>query len=152
MKNPVIWYVAFSPKKKTHWWSRKFGHVSVFGWTNETWIGLDLQRNEVDVRAFFTHDDTSDYISYMLTHFTVLKFGYALPVSKTFFQPMTCVSFVKHVLGVNSCALLPDSLFRILLRKYDAEIIDAAQSPPGDGSTEANADSSGGFQSEVDTD
>lgn len=123
VKNPVIWHVAFSPPKKGQWWGRRFGHVSVFGWTNENWIHLDLNNHEFDLRSFYAHDECEDYLSFMLTHYTVLKLGVTQSRSFNFFQPMTCVSFVKHVLGVNSCALLPDTLFRILIKKHGAEIV-----------------------------
>ena len=134
----MIWFLAFSPKKKGHWWGRRFGHVSLIGFENETWVNLDLQKSKVDVRAFYTFEDTNDYLSYLLAHFTVLKFGPALPKSHSFFAPMTCVSFAKHVLGVRSSALLPDGLFRILIRKYNAEIMYAAEDAGRDGSPEAS--------------
>lgn len=123
----MIWFAVFSPKKPEHWWARTYGHVALLGFSNETWVHLDLYREAVDVVPFFTHDEANDRLSYALTHFTVLKFGTAKPKSRAFFRPLTCVSFVKQVLGVRSCALLPDGLFRSLIRDYGAEIVNGSE-------------------------
>ncbi len=137
---PVIWHVAFSPKKRWHFWARKYGHVSIFAFTNETWVHLDLSRKNFDMRTFYAHDQVNDYLSFMLHYYTVLKFGEAKPVSNSFFAPMTCVSFVKHALGIKSRALRPDALYRILIDKYDAEIMNDTQGAEGNCGTKTSPD------------
>lgn len=135
MKDPVIWHVIFHPREKGDWWARRFSHVSLAGWTNETWIHLDLGRSEVDLRAFYAHDDVNDYLSSLLTHYTVVKFGAVDTPGQSFMRPLTCVSFVKHVLGVRSRALLPDQLFRILKSQYGAETLNEGENCRGNGGT-----------------
>jgi hypothetical protein len=116
----MIWFVVFHPKEEHQWWARDFGHVSLSGFENETWLHLDLGRPGVNVRTLFTHDDKMDYLSFLTAHHSVLQFGEARSKSHGFMRPMTCVSFVKHTLGVRSCALFPDQLFHILIRDHNA--------------------------------
>ena len=125
----MIWYVAFFPKKPEHWWAREFGHASLAGFDNQTWLHLDLRKDKTDIRLMFTKADTEDYLSFLLTHSTLLKFGPSIEAMKfkSYFRPMTCVGFICHTLGVSSRALRPDGLFRDLVRNYSAEIVSAAE-------------------------
>lgn len=117
------WFVVFHPKEKKHWWAGRFSHVSLAGFSNETWTHLDLKRGGVDVRVFYAYDDVQDYLSFLSAYHVVLKFGLPIATGKEWLRPMTCVGFVKHVLGVRSRALLPDQLFEILIRDNKAELI-----------------------------
>lgn len=118
----MIWYVVFHPRTKGHWWARQFGHVSLAGFSNETWTQLDLTRTGVDVRTFYAHDEVQDYLSFLSAHHTLIQYGKAQDVGGSYFQPMTCVGFVKHTLGIRSRALSPDQLFAILAKKHDVVI------------------------------
>lgn len=134
----MIWYVVFHPAKSL--WSRRFRHVSLAGYTNTTWIHLDLDRGGVVISPLYRYEDVQDYLSLLLAHYTVLHFGPARHEAAHFFRPMTCVSFVKHVLGVRSGALRPDRLFDDLVRKFNAKVLtDAAENPSGNAGTEATA-------------
>jgi hypothetical protein len=135
----MIWHVIFHPKDG-EWWTRRFGHVSLAGFQNETWVHLDLGREAVTVKPMFLHDETVDYLSTLLTYYTLLRFGPAKNQASSFFMPMTCVSFVKHTLGIRSRALLPDQLFHSLIRDHDAEVLNEnAKAPCGNGRTEASS-------------
>lgn len=125
----MIWFVVFHPKEKKHWWARQFSHVSLAGFSNETWTHLDLGRTGVDVRTFYAHDDVKDYLSYLTAHHAVLRVGPSLGPGHSFFQPMTCVGFVKHTLGVRCRALFPDQLFEILIREHNAVMMNESQYP-----------------------
>lgn len=131
----MIWHVIFHPKEKRHWWARRFSHVSLAGYHNETWVQLDLGRPGVDIRTFYAHDEVHGYLSYLTGHHTVLRFGEAVGPGRRFGRPMTCVGFVKHVLGVRSRALLPDGLFTTLIRDNNAVIVNETQATKRDGGT-----------------
>lgn len=122
----VIWHVVFHPGSLL--WSRNFRHVSLAGYSNETWLHLDLNRTGVSVSPIYHYQEVNDYLSYLAAYYTLVKWGPA-EVAPHFLAPMNCVSFVKHALGVRSGALLPDGLFQILTRKYKCEVINAPFSP-----------------------
>jgi len=118
----LIWHVVFHPGRR--FWSRRFCHVSLAGYSNDTWLHLDLQRHGVNAAAIYHHDEVQKYLEFLLTYYTVVKFGPSIPQpSRSFFGPMTCVSFVKHMLRLRSSALRPDTLFRDLLRIEGTEIV-----------------------------
>lgn len=127
----VIWHVVFHPGRCL--WGRQWRHVSLAGFTNQTWLHLDLGRGGVSAAAFFAHDEVQDYLSYLLAYYGVLKFGPSRGGMGAYGRPMTCVSFVKHVLGVRSGALLPDGLWRDLVRNHHAEIVNAPEGTERDG-------------------
>lgn len=131
----LIWHVVFHPGKT--WWSRKYRHVSLAGYSNDTWLHLDVNIKGVSVANLYHYDEVHDYLTYLVAHYHVLRFGPTLEKSRQFFSPLTCVSFVKHVLGVRSCALLPDGLERTLRLNYGAEVIHEGQGTSGNSGTEA---------------
>lgn len=135
----IIWHVIFHPGKSL--WSRRFSHVSLAGFSNETWLHLDVQLGGVNVASIFHHDEVKDYLTFLLAHYTVVRFGSAnaLP-ARTFFAPLTCVSFVKHTLRFRSCALRPDPLFKHLLREDNVKVLNETQGSGRDGGAEAAAD------------
>ena len=135
----MIWFVAFHPKRPEHWWARTFGHVSLAGYDNDTWVNLDLRREACNVTPIFKLEERVDFLSYLTAHSTVLKFGPSIKSASHFLRPMSCVSMTKHVLGVRSRALLPDSLFRDLRNNYSAEIMNEGQSTDRDRRSKAGA-------------
>lgn len=135
----MIWYAVFSPKQERHWWARKYGHVSLLGFENTTWTHLDLNRNGVQCHTFYAHDEVIDRLSFLMHYNAVLKFGPAHSKSH-FFQPMTCVAFVKHTLGIRSCALRPDGLYRSLVHDYNAEIVNENAEHAGNAGAKARPD------------
>lgn len=129
----MIWFVAFHPKRSEHWWARTYGHVSLAGFEDDTWINLDLRPNFFDATPIYKFEERNNFLSYLCAYSTVLKFGESLSDQSQFFRPMSCVSLTKHVLGVRSRALLPDGLFRDLRNNYSAEIMNEAQGATRDG-------------------
>ena len=119
----MIWFVVFHPRHPEHWWARRFGHVSMLGFEDGTYVHVDLRRAGVEVETFYRHDDIQNMLSYFLTHHTLVKFGPALGPGRVFGAPMTCVQLVKHTLGLKTRALLPDGLFRILTTQFKAEVM-----------------------------
>lgn len=132
----VVWHVVFHPGRLL--WSSRFRHVSLAGYSNETWIHLDLNRTGLSISPIYHYQEVDDFLTYILAYYTVVRFGPA-QVRPHFLAPMSCVSFVKHALGVRSGALLPDGLFRSLTRNHGCEVINARQQAEGDARAEAAA-------------
>lgn len=137
--NPgMIWHVIFHPGPS--WWSREFRHVSLAGYSNDTWLHLDLGNHGVTAAPIFAFEEVQDYLTLLLAHYTVLRFGPPLSERRHLLRPMTCVTFVKHVLGIRSGALRPDGLFRDLVQNYDAQVLnESRKAPSGNTGTEATA-------------
>lgn len=111
---PIIWYVCFHEGRSL--WGRRFRHVSLAGYAEDTWLHFDLHRTGVSVAAIYRYEEASLFREYLLANFAVVKVGFTETPGFNFARPMTCVGFVKHVIGLRSSALRPDSLFRCLLR------------------------------------
>lgn len=110
-------FLAFWPSTK--WWARKFSHVSVLKFENETWTLVDVDRHAVTIRSLYKRSDVDQMWSELSG--TVIVH---VPEGdgRAFFSPLSCVSFAKHAAGIRSRALLPDGLFRDLCRN-NAEIV-----------------------------
>jgi len=137
----LIWHVVFHPGRAL--WDQNWRHVSLAGYSVDslTWLHVDVQRAGVNVAMIYRHDEVEDYLTYLLSNFRVVRFGPSQVGSRSFFTPMTCVSFAKHVLGVRSSALRPTPFMRDLLDKYDAKVINGTvKSVNGNGSAETTAD------------
>lgn len=111
-------------------WSRRFRHVSLAGFSDGTWFHLDLTRRGVSASMIYRYDEVDDFLTYLLANYTVVRFGSG-QIAPHFLAPMSCVSFVKHALGIRSGALLPDALFRNLTRNYGCEVINDAEGAQG---------------------
>ncbi|MGB1214975.1 MAG: hypothetical protein ACPG4X_16525 [Pikeienuella sp.] len=135
----LIWHVVFHPGRSL--WGRKYRHVSLAGYSDTNWLHIDLHRRAVSCAMIFRHDEVEDYLSYLLTHYTVLRFGPARPSKGVLLRPMSCVSFAKHTLGVQSGALRPDSLLRDLCRDPNVQVLNDALSPPRNTATSVPASS-----------
>jgi len=134
----MIWHVIFHPGKA--WYAGRFSHVSLAGFCNDTWLHLDLTNEGVIASPIYAYDEVEDYLTLLLATYAVVKFGPSAGKSRSFFAPMTCVSFVKHVLGVRSGALRPDGLFRDLIDKFDARLLnEVPKATSGNAGTEATA-------------
>lgn len=118
-EGPVVWHACFHRGKS--WWGRRWQHVSLAAKTEETWVNLDLHRHGVSIATVYRYDDVQDYLSFLLTYYDVVRVERQKFIRRNFGHPMTCVSFVKHALGVRSGALRPDSLFRSLLEDHNGE-------------------------------
>lgn len=134
----MIWHVIFHPGKA--WYAKRFSHVSLAGFCNDTWLHLDLTDEGVIASPIYAYDEVEDYLTLLLAHYAVVRFGPSLGQGRHFFAPMTCVSFVKHVLGIRSGALRPDGLFSDLIEKFDVRLLnEVAKTASGNARTEAAA-------------
>jgi hypothetical protein len=137
---PVVWHVIFHPREKHQWWARRYGHVSLVGFVNETWMHLDLNRSGFIAEAFFCRDEVQAFLSNALCYAHVLRVPSLQKTRSHFMRPMTCVSFTKQVLGLRSRALLPDQLFDTLTKNHGAEWLnEEAKSPQGNTGTSGTA-------------
>ncbi len=133
---PVVWHVIFHRREKHQWWARRYGHVSVVGFVNETWMHLDLNRSGFIAEAFFSYDERQEFLSKCLCYSDVVRVPVLSESRSHFMRPMTCVSFVKQVLGLRSRALLPDQLFDTLTQNHGAEWLnEQTESPRGNSGT-----------------
>lgn len=127
----MIWFAVFHPTAGG--WAKvlrqRFCHVSLAGYANDTWVHLDVGRDGVEVNTIYAHDEVNGYLSFLLEYMVLVKVGHVDRPGKQFFRPMTCVSFVKHALGLRSGALLPDGLFRSLSLEH--EVLDASTQTTG---------------------
>lgn len=135
----LIWHVIFHRERK--WWALgEYSHVSLAGFSNDTWLHLDLHKDGMSVASIYHYEEVQDFLSFLLTYTTVVRFGPTVAQKRHFFRPMTCVSFVKHTLGVRSSALLPGGLLRDLVRDYSAEVLNEnPKAPRGNDRAEATA-------------
>lgn len=74
---------------------------------------VDVDRNGVSIKTFYTRADV-DRMWAELSGTVIFSVDEA--PGSSFFSPLTCVSFARHATGVPSRALLPDGLYRDLLR------------------------------------
>lgn len=137
-ETPIIWHVCFSKEKK--WWAGKYSHAHLAGYSDGTWFNLDLHLEGVSSGMLYTHDDVTDYLSFLLTHFDVVRFGPVRSRATRFARPLTCVSFIKHFLGVRSGALRPDGLFRTLVEEYDGVFLNEDARDQRDGCPDRGAE------------
>lgn len=122
---PIVWHVIFHPKGDWWWWPGKFRHVSLAGYCNDTWLHIDLGRGGASICPIYHYQEIEDYLSYMLHHYTVLRVPDAprKPSASRFLLPMSCVSLATHILGLPNRALLPDGLYRNLLKNHSAVVV-----------------------------
>ena len=88
----LIWHVIFHPERR--WWSGKHSHVSLAGFANDTWLHIDLQRAGLSVASIYHFDEVENFLTFLLSHYTVVRFGPSIDEKRHFLRPMTCVAFV----------------------------------------------------------
>ena len=117
-----LWHVLFHRPPKRRWYAREFSHVSIAFRQNETWVHLDLHASGFRPGVYFTFDEVQDFLAHACATTTIVRLQH-VPIRSHFLRPMSCVSFVKHVMGLRSRALLPDTLFRDLVENHGGEVI-----------------------------
>lgn len=127
---PKEWFVVFT-ESTPKWWVRwlawgKFKHVSVFGKVERSgaWIFYDVWMNRAQVMVI--GDWEADVaIGHYADIGTVVRFPRLLGDEGEFhWRPgFWCVPAVAHILGIRSCALRPDALFRQILAKGGQVIV-----------------------------
>ena len=116
---PTDWYVVFDPWSPQRWirwlaWGR-YKHVACFGFISraQTWVFYDFHLDRS--RIFVVGDHEADIlIGHYSTGKTVVRM--AKPLGREFEVNLAlggwCVPAVAHIVGLRTCALRPDALFR----------------------------------------
>ena len=121
---PKEWFVVFSEKAPT-WWVRKlafgrFKHVSVFGKVERSgsWVFHDIWLNRAQILVVGDWE-ADKALAHFIEHATIVRFPRMLADDHAVnLRPGAwCVPAVAQILGIRSCALRPDALFRQLLAK-----------------------------------
>lgn len=116
---PTDWFVAFHPDSP-HWWVRalacgRFKHVSVMGFVEraQAWVLFDFQMDRSRVLIVGNHE-ADPVLAYFSGENTIVRM--ARPIGRELNLNMSvglwCVPAAAHILGLKSCALRPDALFR----------------------------------------
>jgi hypothetical protein len=116
---PKDWYAVFHPES-TKWWIRwlargRFKHVSVFGWVERAnaWVFYDFQLDRARIYVVSNHEADLLIGHYSVSNTVVRmarRLGEEFDVNLRF--GAWCVPAVAHILGIRTCALRPDTLFR----------------------------------------
>lgn len=115
---PCDWYVAFTHKcvnRRTRMVPGKWKHVFAMGATEEGMLIFDPDWEQTRFSFLRNWGAINEIVGKTLADGEILFFGPAEPVGRFPFAPFTCVSAVKHLLGIRSSALRPTSLRRHLL-------------------------------------
>lgn len=127
---PKDWFVVFqeySPRRWIRWLARgRFKHVSVFGVVDRanSWVFYDFNLDRSRVYVVSNHE-ADIAIGHFIGDATVVRM--ARPIGREAEVNLRpgwwCVPAVAHILGLRSCALRPDALFRQCLAQ-GGEIIE----------------------------
>lgn len=121
------WYVGFLGEyegRKKPWFDiftcKSFRHVLAIGYCPDTrvWVSFDTTVSSTQIELFYGDDPRLNYLIAMVKLYgkwlRVRPSNYPCPVGR---WPLTCVSSVKHLLGIRSSALTPRALYLDLVRK-----------------------------------
>jgi hypothetical protein len=121
---PKEWFVVFS-EDSPKWWVRwlawgRFKHVSVFGKVERSgaWVFYDVWLNRAQIMVVGDWEADAA-IGYYASQGVIVRFPRLLADDHELsLRPgLWCVPAVAHILGIRSCALRPDRLFRQILAK-----------------------------------
>jgi hypothetical protein len=116
---PKDWFVVFS-EHTDKWWIRclargKYKHVSCFGYVDRaySWVFYDFYLDRARVMLVGDHE-VAPILGYFSDMGTVVRM--ARPIGReaevNIRSGWWCVPAVAHIIGLKSCALRPDALFR----------------------------------------
>lgn len=116
---PEVWFAAFSPESSRRWvnWLSfgRFRHVSAFGWVSsaQCWLLFEVLSYRTEIRAVPKAFEAVA-LAPILDSCVVVQMP---PVDRSdkgvkFKAGFWCVPSVAHLLGLRSCALRPDALYR----------------------------------------
>lgn len=126
---PDDWFVVFH-EDSPRWWIRllacgRFKHVSAFGAVKHAGMWVFYDFNTDRSRVYVVPDDLADDA---IAHFTagavIVRLAKPLggETNINLRSGWWCVPAVAHILGLRSCALRPDALFRDVLA-HGGEVI-----------------------------
>jgi hypothetical protein len=135
---PNEWFVVFHRKSFNRWlgWLAmgEFKHVSVFGYCPglKVWLLYDVQWSGtrimlVDQATLITWSNGCDILK-------IKRVGAHMGLSSRL--GLTCVSTVKHLVGLRCVAATPDQLYRHILRNGGISICERPRRPTGPGRSE----------------
>lgn len=116
---PKDWFVVFT-EESDKWWIRwlargRFKHVSCFGYVERaySWVFYDFYLDRARISVVNDHEANA-LIGHYSSSGTVVRM--ARPIGReaevNLRSGWWCVPAVAHIIGLKSCALRPDALFR----------------------------------------
>lgn len=153
---PKEWFVVFS-EDSPKWWLRllacgRFKHVSAFGKVERSgsWVFVDMWMNRTQIMVIGDWEADAAFAHYVQLG-TIVRFPRLLADERELnLRPgFWCVPAVAHILGIRSCALRPDALFRQILAK-GGEVIgsEGRENAEAEGRSGAEAPAGGGAAGE----
>lgn len=153
---PKDWFVVFC-EDTDKWWIKllsfgKYKHVAAFGYVERaySWVFYDFHLDRARIYLVGDHE-AADVLAYYDSMGTIVRM--ARPIGKeaevNIRSGWWCVPAIAHIIGMKSCALRPDALFRQCLAN-GGEIIGgrneskAARTRPGAGTPEGGSSSGEG--------
>jgi hypothetical protein len=131
---PQEWFVIFHPEASTRWLAAlavgRFKHVSAFAYVpvGDCWIFLDAEWSGLRI-VHARHDVARAQIARYAEHCVIVRAPRAAaPMALAGRLGFTCVSAVRHLLGVRAWSLRPDALYRHLLANGGERTDDARDS------------------------
>lgn len=120
----ITWYVVFTPPLSNSWWylltTKELSHCFAFCQDGPDVIVFDrLASIHFTIHRDFTCDELAEIYRDEFG-FPVLKVTTTQPKTLEHYGPLTCVAFVKALLGITSWSFLPQHLYRTLLKRYNA--------------------------------
>jgi hypothetical protein len=149
---PDLWFIVFHTRAATPWLNRlpigRFKHVSAFAYVHgaSCWLVCDVQLDCFRQLILPDNARTLDYLAELTEGCAVLHMRKKFGRGPWFRWGFWCVPAMKHLLGLRSSALRPDTLFRDCLRA-GAKVIHElriATSVPGPGRSEPRGADRGG--------
>lgn len=112
---PREWFVVFKQKSKLRWCNwvpGRFKHCFCIAFIVEMqcWIFVEFAALSGTAVAFLKNDEADDLLAEVCADAVVVKMPAAM--TKGWGWGLWCVPLTAHVIGLRSCALLPDGLFR----------------------------------------
>jgi hypothetical protein len=124
----IDWYIAFADTDVFHPWDvvtcKDFRHCFAFRWDGYNWILVDYIGSwlEVQVMPYYHEDDVPDIM--LAKGFKIVYVRKHRRDKFILRGLMTCVSVMKHLLGIRSWwVITPKQLYNYLKRKGYGKII-----------------------------
>lgn len=125
---PTMWFLVFQEKARTRWvnWLAfgRFKHVSAYGWVPDQrmWVFYDVSLGRTRIAVLPVCDAAEEEIRRLARYGVTLAMKPRGECRRWFRVGFWCVPAMAHLVGVPSCAVRPDALFRQCLR-HGAEIL-----------------------------
>jgi hypothetical protein len=123
---PAEWFVVFKKKSKLRWvnWvPGRFKHCFAMAFIAEIqcWAFVEFAATAGSTVALLPNDQADDWLAEAMSDAVVVK--YKAGAVQGAGWGLWCVPLTAHVIGVSSCALLPDGLFRDVMRNGGEVVI-----------------------------